>query len=656
MKTLKIQRAWTGILLSTALLLTAACSSEQELTVDNAPQGKKITLNASLTKTGAQTRMAFEDVGEEGIKTTWSEGDAVRVYNINMNTSTVFTLVGTGGGTEGVFEGTLPEGDTGNRYMVAYPASKMPVEVNGHIFLSLLGQVQTGNGDMKHLSDYNYIAAIISNWEETVFFEPNISILTFDLTLPSDYDASKDGAPVKLNVTGNFCAGTANEIGGTIDAVSMELKDIKMQADRKLTAYMAFSSDIDPENEIQVNLFTANGKIYSFKRAVTQGMYHLGCRYTANIGASDWDDTTAQTLTDDTQAATAFATGSGDGSSETTPYLISNAAEMKYFIEQVNKGTSNGGTNYSGKYIKLTTDIYVTMDVWTPIGNSSSHAFKGTFDGGEHTIFGKLHAQTEVQSAESGAVCFGFFGLTYDATIKNLNMNADVKGGTTNDGYYYTGSIAGYGDNNLTVTNCHNYGKVTVGETTSSGGHLTYTGGIAGTCKTITGCGNHGEVVGGKGINGSDTGGIAGSCMTSGNTITNCENYGKITAGITTGYYSNTGGIAGSSYALSGCTNYGEVTSPDTEAGFILGGIIGVLSDDMHACLNVGTIKKAQGKGYMTFAGGLTGYGAAPLYDCNTHAGIVLEADSTPTADNPKVGEKDSRYSEQECTEGHTAP
>lgn len=38
------------------------------------------------------------------------------------------------------------------------------------------------------------------------------------------------------------------------------------------------------------------------------------------------------------------------------------------------------------------------------------------------------------------------------------------------------------------------------------------------------------------------------------------------------------------------------------------------------------------------YGGGLVGYNAGTLYSCNTHAGIVLEADKSPAAGNPKAG------------------
>lgn len=655
MNTLKktIQQTGAGMLfaLSLTLMLATACTNELE-TAANTPsgsEGKKVTLHANLPQSGAQTRMDFADEGAEGVKSTWSEGDAIMVYVMESEYQTsfqgyTFTLTKGAETDDGIFEGTLPEGQAVG-YMIAYPASRMPeVYAPNYSPLSILGQVQNGNGDMKHLSDYNFIYTRVQNLESKITFGTYLTLLTFDLTLPTTYNAETDGSPIRLDIKGSF--GTGAFGGGAseaIDIVSLGLQNIDIQTDRKLKAYMLISNGMSSGKEMQITLTTANGTIYSFTKNLTQGIYQKGIRYTATIGEGDWDDIATKTFSNGMQPTQDFGAGSGDGSSETTPYLITNAAELKYFMEQVNKGTSAGGTDYYGKYIKLTTDIYVTADVWTPIGTSYYTPFKGHFDGNGHTIYGKLHATTTEQSDDTD---FGFFGYLYDATVQNLNMNAEVTGGTTSGNYYRTGSIVGDGDGS-NVKKCHNYGKVTGGKSTAQ---TSWTGGIAGTCTAITDCSNHGEVTGGTGGTYCDTGGIAGGSFTNSYTITNCVNDGKITAGISNANYPNTGGIAGSNYSLSDCTNYGEVTSPDTPNGFSLGGIIGYLTGGtMHTCLNVGTIKKATTSARAKYAGGLAGGNSGAIYSCNTHAGTVLEADGTPTPGNPAIGYDGSSDNNTDC-------
>lgn len=652
MKTLKKRIQQTGAGMSLALgltlLLATACTNELEnATTTSGNEGKKVTLHANLPQSGAQTRMNFTDEGEEGVKTTWSEGDAIMVYVMESESQSsfqgyTFTLTEGEGTIDGTFEGILPE-DEAMGYLIGYPASKMPEVFTEHSPLSMLGNVQDGNGDMRHLSDYNFIFTQVEDLKSKVTFITGLTLLTFDLTLPTTYNAEEDGSPIRLDIKGYFGTGGFGE-SESIKMLSLGLQNISIQTDRKLKAYMLTTIEMDSGDEMQITLTTDNGTIYSFTKNLAKDIKQGGVRYTATIGEDDWDDISLKTFDNETAEASGFGTdaqGSAGDGSETKPFLITNAAELKYFVKQV-----NGGTNYSGKYIKLTTDIYVTADEWIPIGVNGQY-FAGHFDGAGHTIYGKLHARANERN-------FGFFGYVAIATIQNLNMHAEVKGGTANADTYYIGSIVGYGASSE-VKNCHNYGKVTGNETTVPGVYY-YIGGIAGCCKTITDCSNHGEVTGATGVSSCYTGGIAGAISTTDYTITNCVNTGKITAGISIYSYTYTGGIAGSGYSLSNCTNYGEVTSPDAENGFSLGGITGYLTNynTMHACLNVGTIKKAATDHGVEYAGGLAGKNDGAIYSCNTHAGTVLEVDGATTPGNPAIGNNANNGSTPTCEDGHT--
>ena len=67
----------------------------------------------------------------------------------------------------------------------------------------------------------------------------------------------------------------------------------------------------------------------------------------------------------------------GEGTLE-SPYTISTADDWIYFCSDVNNGTNS----YSGKFVKLTTDIEVS----TMVGSSEENSFKGTFDGDGKTL------------------------------------------------------------------------------------------------------------------------------------------------------------------------------------------------------------------------------------------------------------------------------
>ena len=76
---------------------------------------------------------------------------------------------------------------------------------------------------------------------------------------------------------------------------------------------------------------------------------------------------------------------------------------------------------FAGKTFRLTEDIYLNNEYWTPIG-SSNHIFKGTFDGQGHTIY-------DLNVEMPGKSNAGLFGVTTDGEIKDFTVeNAKVTG------------------------------------------------------------------------------------------------------------------------------------------------------------------------------------------------------------------------------------
>lgn len=164
----------------------------------------------------------------------------------------------------------------------------------------------------------------------------------------------------------------------------------------------------------------------------------------------------------DGSTATQFADGTG---TESDPYQISTGAELAWLAAQV-----NAGTNYSGEYFTLTSDIRLNADdvptagdslnSWTSIGNANAKKFQGTFDGDGHTISG-LYINNAVQNQG----LFGYVGR--GGVVQNLV----VAGRVTATGQNYVGGIVAR-LNGGTVQNCGFYGAVTAG--------TSYTGGVVG--------------------------------------------------------------------------------------------------------------------------------------------------------------------------------
>ena len=198
----------------------------------------------------------------------------------------------------------------------------------------------------------------------------------------------------------------------------------------------------------------------------------------------------------------------GSGTAEDT-YIINSEATWNYLAEIV-----NAGNTYSGKYFQLTEDISVT----TMVGNSDSNSFRGTFDGGGHT----LNVDYSSNDYETRTAPFSH---VYGATIKNLIVTGNCGSAGRAAG------IVGECSSLTTVTNC-------VSSVTISGGP--FIGGISiGGNYDIQGCLFNGR------INGtSQSGGFVGYGENS-TKITNClfapQDGSSISGG--TFYHVGSGGV-----------------------------------------------------------------------------------------------------------------
>ncbi len=226
---------------------------------------------------------------------------------------------------------------------------------------------------------------------------------------------------------------------------------------------------------------------------------------------------------------------------KTNPYLIEDAKDLKLLAEKVNSGET-----YEGKYFKLTADIDLKNEEWTPIGTmlvEEGRPFQGTFDGDEHQI-------TNLKISNGGQYA-GLFGYTEGAVIKSCNVTGEI------NGYNQTGGIVGYANNNTHILNCSFQGNVK-GKGEGRGGIVGYMSGGG----EVSGCFVTGTVTGDR-----EVGGIAGSGV---GTIKNCYALANVTA---TGV--NAGGIAGKAYGVTieNCYYSGEVSAKD-----YAGGIAGYVS------------------------------------------------------------------------------
>ena len=250
-----------------------------------------------------------------------------------------------------------------------------------------------------------------------------------------------------------------------------------------------------------------------------------------------------------------------------------------------------------GINITLTADINLKDITWTPIGTdlTNSYSYKGTFDGGGHTISG-LTVTGSNQYA-------GLFGCIGDgSTVKNVKLeNVQI---TSDDQYAYVGGVAGYSRGN--IENCSVSGSVS--GNSNSNGTSNCVGGVVGQQYggTITECSSSAIVDGTNAV-----GGVAG--QTANATLTACYATGDVTAERDPKNNTYAGGVVGYNGAstLIACYATGKVTGTGTGTGSIyVGGVTGDnASGTLTACYHAAeTVSGPDGA-----TGGVTGRN----YDAN---------------------------------------
>ena len=237
-------------------------------------------------------------------------------------------------------------------------------------------------------------------------------------------------------------------------------------------------------------------------------------------------------------------------------YTVYNADGLLNVAELVNGGKTDIN-------ITLDTDIDLTGKDWTPIGTDYDNSYKGTFDGGGHTIKG-LTVTTNDQFV-------GLFGyLDKAGTVKNVVMegiqitsNHVLMSGNT-------GGVVGYSWG--TIENCSVSGSV-------SGTNCV--GGVVGSQKagSITGCSSSAIVKGTRYV-----GGVAGEKW---GTMTACYATGNVTLEINSPQDLSGGGVVGlnGGSTVLACYATGNVNSKGSNTGNVhIGGLFGDNYTVVTAC------------------------------------------------------------------------
>ena len=293
--------------------------------------------------------------------------------------------------------------------------------------------------------------------------------------------------------------------------------------------------------------------------------YHITLKGAVpNIGLADFTITATVTTDWGTTVEKDIIGYTFDGST----YTVYNAIGLRTWAEAAKSNNWN---------CTLAEDIDLTGINWTPIGTSISNAYKGTFDGGGHTITGLT-----VTTSDQYAGLFGYIdtgGKVKDVTLKDVKIES-------NNGMGYVGGVAGFSYG--TLENCSVSGSV------SGSGSSSNVGGVVGYQMggSITGCSSSATVKGTQ-----RAGGVAG-VTNSGATLTACYATGDVTL-VSNGsdtYYA--GGVVGTNGGgiLTACYAWGSVTGSGSGTVYV-GGVTGTNdSGTLTACYHAkGTVSGPAG-------------------------------------------------------------
>jgi len=204
---------------------------------------------------------------------------------------------------------------------------------------------------------------------------------------------------------------------------------------------------------------------------------------------------------------TSWYTSAIEADPETAEFVISTADELAGLAVLVN----NGIDNFAGKTVSIAKAISLEglYANWTPIGNTSANAFKGTFDGGKYPI-------SNLVTSGITTTARGFFGFVNGGVLKNVNLVSAYVSYAGNAGVL-AGNIVG-----SKVEDCYATGEV-IGPTATSSSLAV--GGLVGYAKNSKLSRSY--FSGSVSSSGNNVGGLVGS-LDSANSVFNSYSIGSV--------------------------------------------------------------------------------------------------------------------------------
>lgn len=512
-------------LLALIAAATTACSNEitdaeSSNPTGNGDGGKIITVTATQQAGEAngqqqadqpQTRLDYGFPDGGAVTVTWKKGDKFYVNNdanwvtyTNLSATASnfkpFTLQGDGGSKTGSFSGTLPGGTTNDTKLYALygNADKMYASSGQTIILYYTGQQQNANDDKAHLADYDFMTAspIYQAGQKTAFnFTHQGAMMKFTLTMPTAGITVKELrlAATSLSVDGStlapFCMNPVwKAADNTLESSSTTTAYVNLRLGNSegitisgttLTAYMmvasttltAANNPIDGKN-MMLLVTTKDNKIYGAQLTgaeIKQGHYYT---VTATLSKT-------------------FEEGVG---TEESPYEIHDDGQLRNMAILANSKLENANQkNFQSAHYKLTADIDLKNQEWTPIGTNTNTFFgtlTGAKEGGGNYEIKNLSIKNSYNS--TSYLPLGLFGQLY-GNVSNVTVSGNISPTITGATAVYAGGIAGINTGTTLVTNCISNCTINIPSTSPvcAGGIIGHT---QAQTTTLTNCSNTGTI------------------------------------------------------------------------------------------------------------------------------------------------------------------
>lgn len=420
-------------------------------------EGKTIKLGADIDLNNAEWTpigSAYKDHGFMGN----FDGNGYSIKNLKMTKIAAdadgYVYAGLFGVTEGV------DKDNQN-YIKNLTIENVTIDLNGHIVAAAIAYpYYTALENIKVIGNVsikggNYTSGVLAYTRRCVdaknisieanagsVIEGNITIggVISDIQTNGGLVANYSNFKAKnLTIKGTQSVGGISGIIGAQNLDGAIVKNVTIVSDDIRTGMISGSFDGHSviTNAVVENVTGADyyiGYLYSSTEGDRSSVTINGDKYTYNNG---WIINGCKIIAD------------GVILNETGEYIISNAAGMFWFANEVNVNKNA----FNGKTVKLANDIDLQNAVWTPVGQTGATTFNGVFDGDNYTIF-NLNVNSEAQTGAHYSS--GLFGWVESHTAGHGHLkNIKIEGATIN-GHHNCGALVGYiTQETALVENCH---------------------------------------------------------------------------------------------------------------------------------------------------------------------------------------------------------